>query len=77
MRLIAERSGAIDLTITPVHLGLGSRALPVEGFSWDLVADYGVAVADDGPERRMVMIARLPVDSTYESHGCVISERSV
>jgi len=35
MELVTEPRGAIDLTATPVHLALGSRALAVEGFEWD------------------------------------------
>lgn len=30
MHLVTEPSHAIELTTTPIHLGLGSRALPVE-----------------------------------------------
>ena len=32
--LVTEPRAAVDLTTTPVHLGLRSRALPVEGFEW-------------------------------------------
>lgn len=58
MRLVTEHPEAIDLTTTPIHLGLGSRAMPVEGFAWDadVLAAYGAAVAGDGREGRMVMI---------------------
>jgi hypothetical protein len=35
MKLVTEPRDAIDLTTTPVHLGLGSRALAVDGFGWD------------------------------------------
>jgi hypothetical protein len=58
MELVTDCRGAIDLTTTPVHLGLGSRALPVEGFGWDgrVLEAYAAAVADDGPEGRMVMV---------------------
>jgi mannose-6-phosphate isomerase-like protein (cupin superfamily) len=58
MELVTDRRGAIDLTNTPVHLGLGSRALPVEGFEWDgrVLEAYAAAVADDGPEGRLVMV---------------------
>ncbi|KAK1178983.1 cupin domain-containing protein [Streptomyces sp. NBS 14/10] len=57
MRLVNEHN-AIDLRITPVHLGLGSTAKPVEGFAWDPEAlqAYSAAVAADGAEGRMVMI---------------------
>ena len=58
MELLTQRSGAIDLTATPIHLGLGSRAAPVSGFSWDaeVLEAYAEAVADDGADGRMVMI---------------------
>ena len=58
MDLVTEPRGAIDLTAMPVHLGLGSRALAVAGFGWDggVLAAYAAAVADDGPEGRMVMV---------------------
>ncbi|ADI04269.1 hypothetical protein SBI_01148 [Streptomyces bingchenggensis BCW-1] len=57
MRLVNEHN-AIDLRTTPVHLGLGSTAKPVEGFAWDPEAlqAYSAAVAADGAEGRMVMI---------------------
>jgi hypothetical protein len=50
--------GAIDLTSTPVHLGLGSRALTVEGFGWNgrVLDAYAAAVSEDGLEGRMVMV---------------------
>jgi mannose-6-phosphate isomerase-like protein (cupin superfamily) len=58
MELIDDERGPIDLRSTPVHLGLGSRARPVDGFAWDpaVLAAYAEAVADDGAEGRMVMI---------------------
>ncbi|UGQ12159.1 cupin domain-containing protein [Yinghuangia sp. ASG 101] len=58
MRLVNHEPDAIDLRTTPVHLGLGSRARPVEGFAWDpeVLQAYSAAVAADGPEGRMVMI---------------------
>jgi quercetin dioxygenase-like cupin family protein len=58
MELMTEPRGAIDLAATPVHLGLGSRALPVEGFAWDgrVLEAYATAVAEDGAEGRMVMV---------------------
>ncbi|MFJ7067911.1 cupin domain-containing protein [Streptomyces sp. NPDC101115] len=57
MRLLNEHN-AIDLRTTPVHLGRGSTAKPVEGFAWDPEAlqAYNAAVAADGAEGRMVMI---------------------
>lgn len=58
MKLRTDTVSAVDLSTTPVHLGLGSRAKPVEGFAWDPEAleAYGAAVAADGAEGRMVMI---------------------
>ncbi|MFE4634530.1 cupin domain-containing protein [Streptomyces sp. NPDC056773] len=58
MRLVKHEHKATDLRTTPVHLGLGSRAQPVEGFAWDpeVLQAYGAATAADGAEGRMVMI---------------------
>jgi mannose-6-phosphate isomerase-like protein (cupin superfamily) len=58
MELVTETRSSIDLTTTPLHLGLGSRALPVEGFGWDggVLAAYAAAVAEDGAEGRLVMV---------------------
>lgn len=58
MQLTTERKGAVDLTTTPIHLGLGSRALPIEGFAWDpaVLAAYSEAVAGDGAEGRLVAV---------------------
>ncbi|MFD5137200.1 cupin domain-containing protein [Streptomyces sp. NPDC058378] len=58
MRLLDNEHNAVDLRTTPVHLGLGSRAKPVEGFAWDpeVLRAYSAAVAADGAEGRMVAI---------------------
>ncbi|KAB8162904.1 cupin domain-containing protein [Streptomyces sp. 3MP-14] len=58
MRLVNHAHRAIDLRTTPVHLGLGSSANPVEGFAWDpeVLRAYGAAVAADGAEGRLVTI---------------------
>jgi quercetin dioxygenase-like cupin family protein len=58
MELTTDVRGAIDLLSMPVHLGLGSRARPVEGFGWEpeTLESYMAAVAADGAEGRMVMI---------------------
>lgn len=55
---VTELRDAIDLTATPVHLSLGSRARAVDGFDWDapVPEDCTDAVAEDGAEGRMVMI---------------------
>ncbi|MFJ8923776.1 cupin domain-containing protein [Streptomyces sp. NPDC102415] len=58
MRLLDNEHNAVDLRTTPVHLGLGSRAKPVEGFAWDpeVLQAYSAAVAADGAEGRTVAI---------------------
>ena len=58
MQLVDEPTDSVDLATTPIHLGRGSRALPVAGFAWDpdVLDAYSAAVADDGVEGRMVMI---------------------
>ena len=55
---MTEPRGAIDLTATPIHLGLGSRALAVDGFDWDgpVLEAYADAVSGDGAEGRIVMV---------------------
>jgi mannose-6-phosphate isomerase-like protein (cupin superfamily) len=58
MQLLAGTTEPIDLTTTPIHLGLGATASVIDGFSWDpaVLVAYGQAAADDGIEGRMVMI---------------------
>jgi quercetin dioxygenase-like cupin family protein len=58
MQLVTEPKEAIDLTTTPIHLGRGSRAMPVAGFAWDpdVLEAYSAAVAGDGVEGRMVVL---------------------
>lgn len=58
MRLLDHETNPIDLRTTPVHLGLGSRAKPIEGFAWDprVLQAYSAAVATDGAEGRIVTI---------------------
>lgn len=43
---------AVNLQSTPLHLGLGCRSRPVEGFTFEPAAldAYAAAVADDGNE---------------------------
>ncbi|MFF0682804.1 cupin domain-containing protein [Streptomyces tendae] len=57
MRLVNAHH-AVDLRTTPVHLGLGSTAKPVEGFAWnpEALQAYSAAVAADGAEGRLVTI---------------------
>jgi quercetin dioxygenase-like cupin family protein len=58
MKLLDDECNAIDLLTTPLHLGLGSRARPIDGFAFDptVLQAYGEAVADDGIEGRMVVV---------------------
>ncbi len=58
MELLTHTRAAVDLSTTPVHLGRGSRALPIDGFAWDpdVLRSYSEAVAADGAEGRLVMI---------------------
>lgn len=58
MKLLDHEPNAINLRTTPVHLGLGSRAKPVEGFAWnpEVLQAYSAAVAADGGEGRLVTI---------------------
>jgi quercetin dioxygenase-like cupin family protein len=58
MQLVTGPTAAIDLTTTPIHLGRGSRAMPVGGFAWDpdVLEAYSAAVAGDGVEGRMVVL---------------------
>ncbi|MCF2530808.1 cupin domain-containing protein [Yinghuangia soli] len=71
MRIVSNAFKSVDLRTTPVHLGLGSTARPVEGFAWDpeVLQAYGAATASDGAEGRMVMIFDGDGDGDHwESH---------
>ena len=50
---------AFDLTKTYVHLGRGSRAIPLPDFEWteDYLTRYEADTADDGRDGRLVMIS--------------------
>lgn len=50
--------GVIDLSSTPIHLGLGATAVPQETFTGELAwyARYGERNAADGSEGRLVTI---------------------
>ncbi|HMK99385.1 MAG TPA: cupin domain-containing protein [Acidimicrobiales bacterium] len=50
---------AFDLTKTFVHLGRGSRAIPLSDFEWteDYLTRYEADTADDGGDGRLVMIS--------------------
>jgi quercetin dioxygenase-like cupin family protein len=73
MKLLDDARNAFDLTTTPLHLGLGSRARPVDGFAFDptVLQAYGEAVAGDGVEGRLVMVIdeEGPGDH-WERHPC-------
>jgi len=58
MQLIEDGREPVDLRTTPLHLGPGSRARPVQGFSWapEALEAYTEAVAADGAEGRLVTI---------------------
>ncbi|OKH92332.1 cupin domain-containing protein [Streptomyces uncialis] len=58
MRPADHERNAIDLRTTPVHLGPGPGAKPVEGFAWDpeVLQAYSAAVEADGAEGRMVTV---------------------
>lgn len=58
MRLADDGRAPFDLLTTPLHLGMGSRARPIEGFAWDpeVLQAYGDATAAEGIEGRLVMI---------------------
>jgi mannose-6-phosphate isomerase-like protein (cupin superfamily) len=58
MKLLDDATNTIDLLTTPLHLGLGSRARPIDGFAFDptVLQAYSEAVADDGGEGRMVVL---------------------
>ena len=58
MELRPASPEAVDLTGTPLHLGLGGGAAVVSGFAWDadVLEAYGKATAGDGPDGRLVML---------------------
>jgi quercetin dioxygenase-like cupin family protein len=63
--------GPADITTTPLHLGLGSTAVPIEDFGWDpeRLAAYGERTASDGDEGRMVSLFTMDADwTTWEVH---------
>lgn len=71
MNLLDDARHAIDLSTTPLHLGLGSRARPIDGFAFDpaVLQAYGDAVAADGREGRMiVLIDEEGPDDHWECH---------
>jgi quercetin dioxygenase-like cupin family protein len=54
---LVPQSG-FDLSTTHVHLGLGSRAMPIPDFEWSpaFLARYAAEHGADGDEGRLVMI---------------------
>jgi len=61
----------VDITTTPIHLGPGGRAAPIEDFSWsdERLAAYARATRPDGPDGRMVMMSRVAGSwTTWERH---------
>lgn len=58
MEILESQHRPIDLTTDPLHLGLGARARPIAGFSFDPSAlrAYAEAVAGDGAEARLVVV---------------------
>ena len=64
------RSG-FDLSTTHVHLGLGSRAVPIPDFEWTpaFLARYAAEHNSDGDEGRLVMIGTGDSSwATWERH---------
>jgi mannose-6-phosphate isomerase-like protein (cupin superfamily) len=62
---------AFDLSSTFVHLGLGSRAVPLPDFEWspEYLARYEADHAADGPEGRLVTIShQAKTWSSWERH---------
>jgi uncharacterized cupin superfamily protein len=60
-----------DLSRTFVHLGLGTRAVPVPDFAWtpEFLAQYEASFADDGDEGRLVcVVAQDATWDTWERH---------
>jgi hypothetical protein len=50
-------SSGFDLSITHVHLGLGSRAVPIPDFEWsgEFLTRYATEFASDGAQGRLVL----------------------
>ena len=66
-----DTTGAFDLHSTFVHLGLGSRAIPLADFSWDAeyLAGYDERFASDGAEGRLVILGEHRESwSSWERH---------
>jgi quercetin dioxygenase-like cupin family protein len=62
---------AFDLSTTPVHLGLGARAIPIPDFEWsaECLTRYAAEHAGDGEEGRLVVLGADDRDWTsWERH---------
>ena len=62
---------AFDLSTTHVHLGLGSRAIPVPDFEWsgEFLARYSAEHEADGAEGRLVLMGSSDASWTsWERH---------
>lgn len=55
---MSESFGPIDVTATPLHLGLGGTAAAIADFAWapERLAAYEEATRSDGSDGRMVMM---------------------
>ena len=63
--------GAFDLSQTFVHLGLGTRAVPIADFEWSaaFMDRYVASTASDGNEGRLVCIVEQGATwDTWERH---------
>ena len=68
---LPDRPDAVDLTTTPIHLGLGATAAPVRGFAWtaEAIAAYTEATAADGADGRLVVAGEsTEAWGTWERH---------
>lgn len=64
-------SNSIDLAATPIHLGLGATATPLDDFEWseEALDAYEARFASDGDDGRLVMIFDNGADwPTWERH---------
>jgi len=62
---------SFDLSTTHVHLGLGSRAIPIPDFQWtpDFLVRYAAEHGSDGAEGRLVMMGSGDSSwTTWERH---------
>jgi len=72
MELIDDTRHAIDLRTTPLHLGLGSRARPIQGFAFEpqALGAYLEQTAADGTDGRLlIVIDEDGPGAHWERHG--------